>query len=352
MDIACRLFKLTGPLTEKSEISQSFTRLIVVTIVLLDFLLHSHYTQLIYIAFAYLIASSVWHYWIKLDPLVQWRKYASLVFDQVVITTGLWIGGPTDVGLLFLYCWVIIGYGYRFGSYFVLYGGGVAFVGVSSLVLFSGAWTLLHHHAVELVIIFTLVTLFKYRILNNLEDETHKAEVYQAKAAQFENKSNRDSLTKLCNREYAENWLMEKHKSNSRVSILFLDLDNFKEFNDDYGHHVGDQVLINISKRLENSIRVDDIVCRYAGDEFIILVNDEDEDTITEIGDRITEALNQAVELEDGQRLTVTASIGVAIMGIDGDGPTNTLKNADAAMYMAKRKGRNRVAWYKEKVKG
>lgn len=338
--------------TAKSEISQAISRIIWMVLLSIYFCFTDHINDLQYTIVSYITISSLWFLWVKYDPCVGWRKYASVSLDQFLITLGLWYIGPLHTGVFLLYFWVILGNGYRFGSKLAWIASGIALVGIVSMIIFAPLWHAQLSHSAEIAVVFLLVTGFTYKILANLEDETGQRVALGIQVNTFTDRVMRDSLTGLCNREFVDKWLAKKKKKNSRVSILFLDLDKFKQFNDEYGHHVGDQVLINISKRLSNCVRENDVVCRYAGDEFIILLDDEDPETIKEIGHRITTALNQSVELEDGQRLTVTASIGVAIMGIHGNTPAEALRNADAAMYMAKRQGRNRMAWFEEKVKG
>ncbi len=352
MFILSGLHKLVEITTEKDELSQAFARVLWLAFLSVYFCFTDHIAELTFTVVSYVVVSVLWYAWVRIDPDRSWRKYASLCTDQFLITWGLWHLGPLHIGIFLLYFWVIIGNGYRYGSKLAWLSSGVALLGITIMIFFSPDWREQMSHAAEIVVAFALVTGFTYKILSRLEDEIVQRQEFEVKANRAEGKAKQDSLTGLCNRDFVNDWLEKKYRANSRVTILFLDLDNFKEFNDNYGHHVGDQVLINISKRLTNCIRDDDVVCRYAGDEFVILLNDEDPDTIKEIGRRVRSALNQSVELEDGQRLTVTASIGVAVMGIHGFTPTTTLRNADAAMYMAKRQGRNRMAWFEEKVKG
>ncbi len=338
-------------ITKKTEYSQALARFFLLLALTVYYTFAAHHDELLYISMGYLGFAAVWFGWVKYVPKLNLRKYFSLIFDIFAISVALYYSGPEHLGVFLLFSWVILGYGYRYGATFVIYASVLSGIFLLNVLMFSPSWTSHMPHTFEILFVFFLVMLFKYRIVSNLEAETKARTKYQRRAYRYENKAMRDTLTNLCNREYAVSWLSHKVKHNSRVGVLFLDLDNFKEFNDNYGHHVGDNVLINISKRLVNCVREQDVVCRYAGDEFIILVNDEDEDTINEIANRVTESLNKSVELDDGQRLTVTASIGISLLGIHGHTPTEVLRHADTAMYLAKRKGRNRVAWYEEKVK-
>ncbi len=345
---------VTDYLTKKTEYSQSISRVFVSSVYLVYLLLtqFEQGSQVIYVVATYGIISYLWLAWVIQIPELTIRRNLSLFGDQLAITTVLWVVGPFHPGILFMYCWLAIDYGYRYGSPYVLRAGTVSLLGFMVLLYAAPQWAILIDLPVETLVIFLTLTWYKRKILLNLEFESQQRNIYQEKAKQAEERVLRDDLTGLCNRSYAEDWLKKKHRKNSRVSILFLDLDEFKKFNDNFGHDVGDQVLINISKRLNNCVRDGDVVCRYAGDEFIILLDDENPDTIKQIGKRITRALNQAVQIETGQRLTVTGSIGIAVMGIHGDTPAEAIRNADAAMYMAKRQGRNRMAWFEEKVRG
>jgi len=280
---------------------------------------------------------------------VNYRKYISLIFDLLMVAIILVVAGPYHIGLFLLYCWTIIGHGYRYGADFVKYGSYGGIILIILIINLAPSWENQHNHAGEIIFVFSILSYFKYKVLKTLENEIKYRIISDRKIKQLSDQRMRDALTHLCNKTYADKWLRKKQASNTKVAVLFLDLDNFKHFNDSYGHHTGDNVLINISKRLVNSVRSKDVVCRYAGDEFIILVNDEDTDTINDISNRISTALNQSVEVDDGTRLTVTGSIGIAILGIHGNTPDEIIKKADAAMYMAKRKGRNRICWYEGK---
>ena len=346
------LAKLGGLLSNKNEESQSLTRVLLISILTIYHLIIGHHTVLVVYGFALFFFAVGWYFWVRFYPSIEYRKQTSFVLDLLMITGALCVSGLEHIGLFLLFCWVILGYGYRYGSDYIKYGGVLGFVLILATILSNQGEGFDIHFSFEILFTYVLLTVFKYQIVSTLEKEIRRSNIYQRKAERYESKSMTDNLTSLCNREYAIKWLEKKRRLNSRVAILFLDLDNFKKFNDNYGHHVGDHVLINISKRLTNAVRSEDVVCRYAGDEFIILINDEDEDTINEITNRITTALNQSVQIEDGERLTVTGSIGIAIMGMHGNTPGEVLRNADSAMYMAKRKGRNTSAWFEEKIKG
>lgn len=147
----------------------------------------------------------------------------------------------------------------------------------------------------------------------------------------------RDALTGLRNRRY----LVESLGSDGRPrSVLFIDLDDFKGVNDGHGHDVGDAVLIEVARRLEEASRAGDLVARIGGDEFVVVAYDVTDEQAGEVADRLVAAVGEPVAL-GGSELVVTVSVGVAA----GDGDAaEVLDRADAAMYRAKRGGRNRAS--------
>ena len=152
-----------------------------------------------------------------------------------------------------------------------------------------------------------------------------------------------DGLTGLPNRtllvQRLEHAILRCRRSHKMVAILFADLDRFKSINDTYGHHVGDELLVAVSKRLSGVLRPEDTLARLAGDEFAILCEDlGDASEVEPIAGRIDAALDQPFVLS-GVELRVTASVGIAFAGNGDDLPEQVLQDADVAMYEAKRNG-------------
>ena len=133
---------------------------------------------------------------------------------------------------------------------------------------------------------------------------------------------------------------------NRMVGVLYLDLDHFKRINDTLGHDVGDQLLIGVAKRVQESLRDGDTVARMGGDEFTIILADVAHDRdISRVAQKILNTLSTPLLL-GGHELFVTASIGVSIFPNDGDNAQTLLKHADTAMYRSKDKGRNSYQHY------
>ena len=159
-----------------------------------------------------------------------------------------------------------------------------------------------------------------------------------------------DGLTGLANRQYFNDRLSTTIQSAQRnpsyFALMLIDLDNFKELNDTFGHDRGDDLLIQVSKRLKKSTREDDTVARLGGDEFVVLLSNIGTN-ITEvsanaelIAKKINKVLNEEFFLQDSSYRT-SASIGITIFGKSVIKPDDVLRQADIAMYQAKEKGKN-----------
>ena len=158
----------------------------------------------------------------------------------------------------------------------------------------------------------------------------------------------KDPLTWLPNRalfsDRLRQALVRVESGDGLVAVMFLDVDDFKTINDTAGHHAGDRLLIVVADRLRATVRPVDTVARLGGDEFAIVLEDlQGPDDVAEIADRILEALRAPLQFE-GRQLSVTASLGIAIRSDDTTGETELVRNADIAMYVAKRSGKGRSA--------
>ncbi|MDD2356289.1 MAG: EAL domain-containing protein [Thiovulaceae bacterium] len=161
--------------------------------------------------------------------------------------------------------------------------------------------------------------------------------------------ANFDSLTGLPNRfqleKLIDNSIHMAIKEKETFAIIFLDIDHFKDINDTLGHHVGDEILIALSKRFSSLLGAMDIVSRLGGDEFIFLFSKTNPHDVESIVKKLLDSIDESIKLEHHD-LRVTASIGIAIYPIDGADSQTLLKHGDTAMFRAKKEGRNRYVFY------
>lgn len=158
----------------------------------------------------------------------------------------------------------------------------------------------------------------------------------------------KDTLTGLYNRRYLEEMLEREIRRAARakqsLGVLMLDLDHFKTFNDTYGHDAGDAVLRESATLLTKSVRAEDTVCRFGGEEFVVLLPTANAEGARERAEGIRSKLRKLTVLHQGQSLgMITVSIGVSAFPTQGTSPHELLNAADAALYRAKREGRDRV---------
>ena len=172
-------------------------------------------------------------------------------------------------------------------------------------------------------------------------DEAHR------QREQLRHRAGHDSLTSLPNRhelmERVGQMLVTQPRDGARLAILFLDLDRFKSINDTHGHAVGDQVLVQVARRIRSQVRANDVVARLGGDEFIVaLPAVKSVDDAHKIAAKIHESFTEELPIRDAS-LTVSVSIGLTLAEA-GEDPDTVLERADRALYRAKGAGRNQTA--------
>ena len=176
-----------------------------------------------------------------------------------------------------------------------------------------------------------------------LQNDLHLAAVHN---------STHDFLTGLPNRNFFEESFMEaiaKTKQKHLLAILYLDFNNFKRTNDEEGHRFGDLVLIEIAQRLSRAIRASDMVARFGGDEFVVLVKQLRSKTSgARVAKQIVEAFAQPIIIEK-KVIRTSVSIGGALFPLDSRKPADLLRFSDAALYQAKKLGGNQSKFYVKK---
>jgi len=187
--------------------------------------------------------------------------------------------------------------------------------------------------------------------IGELEMLSKKVSVLDTELKKARAESMLDGLTGIGNRRSFDikirELIGEMAKSGSQLSVLMLDIDNFKKINDGFGHQIGDRVLVALARKCYGFIRNDDIMARYGGEEFVILLPNASLDNAVKKADKICKTIAQTRyaldDIEPGNTLSITISIGVSTF-INGDSSLSVVERADKALYLAKRQGKNRVA--------
>ena len=173
--------------------------------------------------------------------------------------------------------------------------------------------------------------------LAEVRDDLSKS---QAKEEETRQITLHDALTGLPNRvlfeQRLEHGLIQAKRHGWELAILFIDIDKFKSINDSYGHDLGDKVLLMVANRLQSSVREEDMVCRWGGDEFVcLLLEVKQEADVTRLAEKMVNRIAEACEF-NGTVLSIRPSMGIAIYPADGETADILFKNADTAMYKAK----------------
>ena len=163
----------------------------------------------------------------------------------------------------------------------------------------------------------------------------------------------RDAMTGLYNRRFLEEFIdkvmSQAQRENETYSVMMLDVDWFKKVNDTYGHDVGDMVIVEIGRVLNDGVRESDLAIRYGGEEFVVMLHNATDEGAMEVAKKIHSAFGNLIfDVGAGETMQKTMSIGVSKFPSDGDTIWKCIKFADTALYKAKTTGRNKIVTYKE----
>ena len=237
------------------------------------------------------------------------------------------------------------------GIRFFVKGLLISMLGYSAgLALFGWQW----HFLVSDALVFSLIpVLILYPILIGSITYNISMQLHRQKEL-LKHLSRTDALTDIFNRGYwevrAREEIVRVRRSHTPLCLLLIDIDHFKRVNDTYGHRMGDHVLQQVAQYLQWNLRESELLGRYGGEEFGIILPDEDITLAWQLGERLREFIEQA-EFQDpadpsNARLRCTISIGVAAFGDSAGDFSSWVRAADAALYEAKHLGRNRCIVY------
>ncbi|MBT3921132.1 MAG: GGDEF domain-containing protein [Nitrospina sp.] len=181
---------------------------------------------------------------------------------------------------------------------------------------------------------------------DELEEHRKTSTILAEKLEQSQAEALVDSLTNVLNRAAYNMKIVqlihEFRRYKEEWALLVLDIDNFKKFNDDYGHQIGDRVLKSVAGTVRNTIRISDHIFRYGGEEFVVILNRVDASFASQLAEKICRQVENDYFVDGDNKLKVTISIGGAII-TEEDTESSLFERADQAMYQAKKNGRNQV---------
>jgi diguanylate cyclase (GGDEF)-like protein len=267
------------------------------------------------------------------------RRVVGAVHDNVAVTIWLYHCGPMGALALFVYPFVTVGNGFRYGGRYLAWSGVLGAAGLGVLIRFAPGWTTYATIGVGVLLSHVVVTVYTGALLRRLRQTQHE----------LERMATCDVLTGLPNRRFFMEQLGHMAVAPDRrdLACLYLDLDGFKGVNDGCGHKVGDELLKQVGRRALSCLRPADLLARLGGDEFTaVLDGPAGLDAAAVVAARIIAAI-EGIETVDGHAVKVSASVGIAYAAASAQATQGALadellRGADEAMYVAKRAGKGR----------
>lgn len=195
------------------------------------------------------------------------------------------------------------------------------------------------HFALALMLVFYIMVMKRTGKMNRITLETNLKLTYKMKY-----RATHDPLVDLLNREEFENqYEFRKATSKRGAALLFIDLDNFKQLNDEIGHAAGDEALLEVAAIIKRSVRRDDIAARLGGDEFVVLLMLDDVTEAERIADKIVSEIDAMIFPGENNYSGLGASVGIAFQPKQNNDLSHLMNAADTACYESKRQGKNQV---------
>lgn len=263
----------------------------------------------------------------------------------IVFIISIYVSGANESKNKYIFLFIIISYTIEYGMRTGLIIAGVATGFIASMDLFLGNNAAINIQFENDLALFAMFFLVTWTI-------GYYVKLEQSYIQNLINYANIDGLTGAFNHRYfykaIEGLFEESKNNNTQLSLLMLDLDYFKKYNDTYGHSQGDELLKQITNILRNNLRENDILCRYGGDEFSVILPRTNKEQACNVADRLREAVcnYDYSGKENLNNKMVTTSIGVSTYSNEMESYKELVENADTALYRAKFLRRNKVEVY------
>ena len=272
------------------------------------------------------------------------RRVFGMCLDLGVLTYSMYLMGEAGAVLFSISLWIVIGNGLRYGQRYLYTAMALANMGFVFVMVENPFWIQHRTMAVGLLVGLVVLPIFFSSLLGRLNRSNDKLKKLGEDMTRL---AMHDTVTGLPNRALLQERLNQAiagcQRYNRILAVLFIDLDGFKAVNDRWGHKLGDDLLRVVAGRITSSVRRTDTVARLGGDEFVVLlVEISGPDDATTVADKILAQFRLPFDI-DQQQVSVGASIGIAIYPVSGENAELLIRNADQAMYQAKRNGKNNI---------
>jgi diguanylate cyclase (GGDEF)-like protein len=271
------------------------------------------------------------------SPLA-WRRRFGTIVDMTGATGVMLAYGEVGAPVYGIYLWVTFGNGFRYGLASLYASQAMGIAGFATVVALTPFWR--EHPLLSggLLVLLAALPLYGAVLLKALASANRS----------LQEQAVRDVLTGLYNRRYLIDAMeREVHRATRRkesLAVIVIDIDHFKQFNDNYGHAAGDEVLRSVAQAMAGFVRTEDILCRLGGEEFVVVQTKTSADAVVQRANKLRQRIASHEVFFEGERLgPVTLSIGAALFPDHGASAPSVLRAADRALYRAKRSGRNRV---------
>jgi len=265
-----------------------------------------------------------------------------ILYSYVITTASLLMIKNPFVGISWFIVLLIISFFLRGTK-----TGTIIFV-ISQITIFS-IGILKWHYSLETILIAMIpyYSIFFFMLFFEKRNNEYK-QIVEKQKEEFKHRAEYDSLTNIPNRvlfnDRFKEYLKKSKRSNEKIAVCFLDIDKFKEINDNYGHEVGDIVLQKVTQRLRSQIRESDTFARLGGDEFAIIINDfHKRSDVIMIIEKFFKVMEEEFVIKE-QTICVTLSIGIIFVPENCYNIDIVMNHADQAMYEAKKSGRNQYS--------
>lgn len=262
------------------------------------------------------------------------RRVLSMIGDLGTTICAIYLLGDAATPFFGLYLFNACGNGFRYGPRYLYLSSVLSVAGFMLVLVASDYWAAHQTLGIGLLIVLIVVPMY----FSSLVRQLHAA------LARMRTMATHDTLTDLPNRhsfyEQLRYTLRLAERNSTVFAVVFIDLDGFKPINDELGHAAGDAVLKSVARRLEQCVRKCDVVARFGGDEFVIILSDVHKTAVSSVARKIIDTVARPHEF-NGKTVTLSSSMGIPTYPDSGRSVDELVARADAAMYLSKRAGTN-----------